>query len=167
VTRKFDAGWLALEKQLATWMKGFERPDLEYCAGYRRIPGFPSNGFRADGLLTDGETLLALEVEVRQTHPDTNVGKYWLLSEHHKYKRVILFHLYTPAFNSYGWRLQLGQFYARKMEAELPFEYILLDRRGDTDIEVTFDNVTARIGARIRREFARALRRRTEATNVS
>lgn len=151
--KTYDAGWLDFEKQLATWMKGFERPGLQYCAGYRRIPGFPSDGFRADGLLTDGETLLALEVEVRQTHPDTNVGKYWLLSEHHAYKRVILFHLYTPAFNSYRWRLQLGQFYARKMQSELPFEYALLDRRKDTDITATFESVTTLIGSRIRKEF--------------
>lgn len=150
---KYDVRWLEVEAQLAQWMKGFARSGVEFCAGYRRIPGFPSDGFRADGLLTDGKTLLALEVEVRQTHPDTNVGKYWLLSEHHAYNRVILFHLYTPAFNSYGWRMQLGQFYARKMQSTLPFEYILLDRRGDTDVAATVREVTSIIEPRIRREF--------------
>ncbi|HZO52696.1 MAG TPA: hypothetical protein VFB63_08265 [Bryobacteraceae bacterium] len=156
--KQYAATWLELEKQLATWMKGFERPGLTFCAGYRSIPGFPSDGFRADGLLTDGQTLIALEVEVRQTHPDTNVGKYWLLSEHRQYQRVILFHLYTPAFNSYGWRLKLGQFYAKKMKAELPFEYILLDRREDTDSTATFDSVTKQIATRIRREFPKSKR---------
>lgn len=152
---KYDVRWLEVETQLACWMKTFAGPGLEFCAGYRRIPGFPSDGFRADGLLTDGKTLVALEVEVRQTHPDTNVGKYWLLAEHHAYDRVILFHLYTPAFNSYGWRMQLGQFYARKMQATLPFEYILLDRRGDTDMTATFREVTSIIESRIRKEFPR------------
>jgi hypothetical protein len=152
--KKFDADWLTFERQLATWMKEFERPGLQYSAGYQSIPGFPSDGFRADASLTDGRTLLALEVEVRQTHPDTNVGKYWLLFDHHAYARVVLFHLYTPAYNSYGWRLQLGQFYARKMVAELPFEYVLLDHREATDMAVTFASATSLIGTRIRSEFS-------------
>lgn len=149
----YDRRWLAFEAQLAEWMRAFERPGIEFCAGYRRIPGFPVSGFRADGLLTDGQCLVALEVEVRQTHPDTNVGKYWLLSEHHAYERVVLFHVYTPAFNSYGWRMQLGQFYARKMQQQLPFEYVLLDRRSDVDVDATFRDVTSIVGARVEREF--------------
>jgi len=152
--KKYDADWLTFERQLATWMKQFERPGLRYSAGYQCIPGFPSDGFRADGALTDGQTLVALEVEVRQNHPDTNVGKYWFLFEHHAYKRVVLFHLFTPAYNSYGWHLKLGQFYARKMMVELPFEYVLLDHREATDIPLTFESASSLIGARIRTEFS-------------
>jgi hypothetical protein len=100
---------------------------------------------------------LALEVEVRQTHPDTNVGKYWLLSEHCKYERVTLFHVYTPAYNSYGWRKALGEFYAGRMSAELPFEYVLLDKRSSYDAEVAFAEVCAVLDPRIRREFSNEL----------
>ncbi len=107
--------WLEFEASLAGWMSSFGRPHLTFKSGRQAIPGFPSSGFRADALLTDGKVLLALEVEVKQTHPDTNVGKYWLLSEHQAYEKVILFHVYTPTYNSYGWRKKLGEFYASKM----------------------------------------------------
>jgi len=85
--------------------------------------------------------LRSLAVEAGQTHPDTNVGKYWLLSEHHVYSSVVLFHIYTPRYNSYGWRKTLGEFYARKMNAELPFEYSLLDFRNAEDYGATLADV--------------------------
>ena len=72
---KSKSPWLDFESSLAGWMAKFANDKLAFKNGNQAIPGFPSNGFRADGLLTDGETLLAIEVEVAQTHPDTNVGK--------------------------------------------------------------------------------------------
>jgi hypothetical protein len=146
--------WLKFEASLATWMKRFERPRLTFKSGRQAIPGFPSSGFRADGLLTNGNVLLALEVEVKQTHPDTNVGKYWLLSEHQQYEKVILFHVYTPAYNSYGWRKTLGEFYASKMAIALPFEYHVLDLRNAMDTESAFKEVTMKLGERIYFEFS-------------
>src|SRR5262245_22624576 len=92
--------WASFEHDLAIWLQRFAMPGVQFCAGRTAIPGFPSDGFRADALLTDGRNLLAVEVEVRQTHPDTNVGKYWLLSRHHRYESVVLFHVYTPAYDS-------------------------------------------------------------------
>ena len=145
--------WLEFEASLANWMRAFTRPGLTFRSGRQAIPGFPSSGFRADALLTDGNVLLALEVEVKQPHPDTNVGKYWLLSEHHPYEKVILFHVYTPAYNSYGWRKTLGEFYASKMAMELPFEYHLLDFRNAKDTEAAFEEVTKALEMRIRVEF--------------
>lgn len=109
-------------------MKQFASEELTFTNRIQAIPSFPSNGFGADGLLTDGEVVLALEVEVKQTHPDTNVGKYWLLSQYQAYVKVILFHVNTLGYTSYPWRLQLGEFYASKMAIELPFEYKLLDQ---------------------------------------
>ena len=138
-------------------MRGFERPTLSFRAGWSAIPGFPTNGFRADGVLTNSRTLLALEVEVKQTHPDTNVGKYWLLTEHQKYERVVLFHVYTPAFNSYGWRKTLGEFYAKRMAMESQFEYVLLDLRGATDHTAAYAEVVETMEPRIRIEFAAEL----------
>lgn len=121
--------WKDVERRLARWMRSFQTGDLRFTAGNQAVPGFPSDGMRADGALTDGKTLLALEVEAGQNHPDTNVGKYWLLADHYRYERVVLFHVYTPRFNSYGWRKTLGEFYARRMENALPFEYRLIDLR--------------------------------------
>jgi hypothetical protein len=145
--------WLTFEASLAKWMSAFESSKLVFKSGRQAIPGFPSSGFRADGLLTNGKVLLALEVEVKQTHPDTNVGKYWLLTEHQHYEKVILFHVYTPAYNSYGWRKTLGEFYASKMSQELPFVYHLIDVRNVTDIESAFEKVTKALIESIYAEF--------------
>lgn len=145
--------WGSFERDLASWIKGLSRPDLQFCSGWKAIPGFPPDGFRADALLTDGRKLLAVEVEVKQTHPDTNVGKYWLLSRHRRYESVVLFHVYTPAYNSYGWRMELGKFYAEKMSAELPFEYLLLDRRRDANCAMTLSQVQASIEPHFHRLF--------------
>lgn len=147
--------WAHFEHDVASWVKGYARPGLTFCGGYQAIPGFPSDSFRADALLTDGRHLLAVEIEVCQTHPDTNVGKYWLLSRYKRYESIVLFHIYTPAFNSYPWRLELGRFYASHMASQLPFEYVLLDRRRDSDVESTFNDVTGLIRPRIEAMFAR------------
>lgn len=87
-------------------------------------------------MLTDGNILFAIEVEAGQMHPDTNVGKYWLLfDERKRYQKIILFHIYTPEFNSYEWRMKLGQFYAAKMKDVLPFEYRLFDFRKEQSLD--------------------------------
>jgi hypothetical protein len=49
--------------------------------------------------------------------------------------------------------MRLGQFYAEKMKSELPFEYVLLDRRSATDITATFVEVKSIVAARITEEF--------------
>jgi hypothetical protein len=117
------------------------RPGLTFTSGRQCIPGFPVDGFRADAALTDGRVLVAVEVEVRQHHPDTNVGKYWLLGRHRQYDKVILVHVYTPAYDSYGWRKSLGEFYAEKMKAEMSFEYVVMDCRTATDVDATLEKV--------------------------
>ena len=149
--------WLKFESSLSTWMSAFKTPSLTFKSGRQAIPGFPSSGFRADELLTNGNVLIALNVEVKQTHPDTNVGKYWLLSEYQKYEKVILFHVYTPAYNSYGWRKSLGEFYASKMVASLPFEYNVLDLRNAINTDIAFELVTTKVAERINLEFKNEL----------
>jgi hypothetical protein len=148
--------WKQLEGDLSTWLKGFARPGLDFKGSHQAIPGFPSDGFRSDGLLTDGRTLIAMEVEASQMHPDTNVGKYWLLTEHYLYEKLILFHVYTPDFNSYPWRKALGEFYVRKMQKEVPLEYIQLDHRESTDYKATLTQVRSAIEQRVRTEFPHA-----------
>lgn len=149
--------WLKYESKLATWMKQFSNENLKFTNGFQAIPGFPSDGFRADGLLTDGKVVVALEVEVKQTHPDTNVGKYWLLNKYQSYEKVVLFHVYTPEYKSYPWRLQLGEFYASKMAQELPFEYHLIDQRTAENTDSSFEFVTGILGQRITNEFGAAV----------
>ena len=149
--------WLQYESKLANWMKQFSNEELKFTNGHQAIPGFPSDGFRADGLLTNGKIAIALEVEAKQTHPDTNVGKYWLLSEHYAYEKVVLFHVYTPEYKSYPWRLQLGEFYASKMSKEIPFEYHLLDQREVENIESSFEYVTKILEKRISSEFGASI----------
>lgn len=122
--------WAQLEQDIGNWLGAFANDSILFRNSFQAIPGFPYDGFRSDGLLATDDTLIAIEIEASQEHPDTNVGKYWLLyDEFKKYKKIILFHIYTPAFNSYGWRLRLGKFYAEKMESVMPLEYIFLDYR--------------------------------------
>ena len=146
-------GWKRLEGDLSTWLKSQVRSGLVFRGSYQAIPGFPTDSFRSDGLLTDGKILIALEVEAGQMHPDTNVGKYWLLNSTHPYEKIVLFHVYTPDFNSYGWRKQLGEFYATKMLREVPIEYIQFDLRQATDYDATLAKLRSDIGARVLKEF--------------
>jgi len=139
------APWLEFEANVASRVRELARDSLAFSAGRQCIPGYPIDGFRADAALSDGRSLLAIKVEVRQSHPDTNVGKYWLLKEYKQYDRVMLIHVYTPAYNSYGWRKTLGEFYAKRMAADGGFEYILLDERQATDVKIALDTVMARV----------------------
>lgn len=149
--------WTHLEKELVDWLKSFSSDKLQFRNSYQATVGFPADGFRSDGMLTDGETLLAVEVEAGQMHPDTNVGKYWLL--HSKYKafsKIVLLHIYTPKFNSYGRRKELGDFYASKMAGEVPIEYIQLDYREATDYQDVLDTVKQKLSELIASNFVQA-----------
>jgi hypothetical protein len=143
--RESYAPWLAFEAALANRVRQLAGAPLSFSAGRQRIPGYPGDGFRADAALTDGRSLLAIEVEARQSHPDTNVGKYWLLRDYKRYNHVALIHVYTPAYNSYGWRKALGEFYAKRMAAEGGFEYVLLDERRATDSAGVLERVMVRV----------------------
>ena len=149
--------WSQLEKDLTAWLKSeAEGRNLIFRGANNAIVGFPYDGFRSDGMVTDGDrsTLLALEIEASQTHPDTNVGKYWLLtSEYPSYKRIVLFHVYTPAFNSYPWRKKLAEFYAERLTREFQFEYVVIDHRQTTDYQVVLEDVKTQVSARIEQEF--------------
>ena len=127
------AEWTDLEKDLNGWLKDFGRGGRQYRNPNQAIIGFPWNGFKSDGMLTDDNVLLAIEIESHQKHPDTNAGKYWLLHEKHKaFSRIILFHIYTPLFTSYPWRKQLAEFYIAHM-TQVPIEYRVLDYRKESD----------------------------------
>lgn len=122
--------WSNLEADIVGWLEKNYSSRFQFKNSYQNIVGFPSDGFRSDGMLTDGRTLLAVEIEVGQTHPGTNTGKYWLLHKRYKqYQKIILFHIFTPLFNSYGWRKELAKFYVAEMKKEVPIEYILKDFR--------------------------------------
>ena len=154
------ADWKRLEADIVGWLSGFASESVEFRNSFQAIIGFPSDGFRSDGMLTDGNILIAVEVEAGQTHPDTNTGKYWLLSAKHKaYEKIVLFHVYTPDFNSYGWRQRLGEFYVEKMRTEVPIDYILLDyRKTVKDYEAVLVEVKALVETRIKAELGNKCR---------
>ncbi len=145
--------WSQFEKDISNWLSTFESATVKYKNSYQAIPGFPSDGFRSDGVLTDGKILIAVEVEAAQMHPDTNVGKYWLLKKYKCYQKIILFHIYTPRFNSYPWRKTLAEFYFSKMRSEFNIEYILLDYRQASDYGKTLKTIKTTISKRIKIEF--------------
>ena len=142
-TPNIHADWRQLENDISTWLEGFSSNHIQYRNSHQAIIGFPTDGFRSDGMLTDGNVLIAVEIEAGQTHPDTNVGKYWFLQTRYKrYEKIILLHIYTPHFNSYGWRKKLAEFYIEEIKKlKLPVEYVQLDYRNSIDYQKTLINV--------------------------
>lgn len=149
--------WSALEKELNGRLK-------EYADAHTRLTHRGPNesiltetakgisctdGFRSDGLLRDGKHLLAIEVEVAQTHPDTNVGKYWYIQSQYQFEKIVLFHIYTPRYNSYPQRKALAAFYAEKMQNEgVQFEYIPITFKTSCDI-TEYNHVVGKVWASI------------------
>ena len=118
-----------LRQDISSWLRTFASSKIWFRSPNQAIQGLPYDGFRSDGILTNGNVLVAVEIEAGQTHPDTNTGKYWLLHHTHKqYAKIVLFHIYTPDFDSYEWRKKPGEFYVERMRREVPIEYI---PRGD------------------------------------
>ncbi len=132
---KAPADWKQFEKEICKWLAGLaKKSNLEFRNSNQAIIGFPNDGFRSDGMVTNGETLFAVEVEAKQTHPDTNTGKYWLLhSRFRKYKKIVLIHIFTPAFDSYGWRKELAKFHVENMKKVVPIEYLLIELNQDQE----------------------------------
>ena len=147
--------WKQLENDLINWLPNFSTKKIQFRNSYQAIIGFPSDGFRSDGMLTDGEVLIAVEVEAGQTHPDTNIGKYWFLQTRYKhYKKIILLHIYTPDFDSYGWRKKLAEFYIEEMkELKIPIEYILLNYRNNIDYQITLIVIKQKIEEIVKEAF--------------
>ncbi len=146
--------WQQLEKDLVRWLSTFASNGIEFRNTYQSIVGFSMDGFRSDGMLANKNTLLSIEVEAGQTHPDTNTGKYWLLHDKHKqYNKIILFHIYTPDCNSYGWRKKLAEFYIDKMKFEVPIEYFLLDYRDALDCDSMLSEIKVKISKKIEEHF--------------
>ena len=146
--------WLNLESDIARWLEDNYSSRFQFRNPYQSIVGFPSDGFRSDGMITDGKTLLAVEIEAKQMHPDTNTGKYWLLHKKHKqYEKIILFHVFTPLFDSYGWRKTLAEFYITRMEKEIPIEYILKDFRKGVNYDIVLRELKVAIEAKVESYF--------------
>lgn len=145
--------WKQLEKDLSKWLSSFSSEKLQFRKSTQSITGLRSDSFKSDGMLTDGKTLIAVEVEAGQTHPDTNSGKYWFLHDKSPYKKIILFHIFTPDFNSYPWRKELARFYVEKMKLSgVPISYIVLDRFGK-DYGMTLADIKERIEKILKSNF--------------
>ena len=146
--------WRELSKELSEWLRKLVLVQLSFRGSNRPIIGFPSDGFKSHGMITDGKTLIAIEVEFGQIHPDTNIGKYWLLNNQFRaYRKIILFHIYTPDNNSNVWCKKLADFYAEKMKTEIPFDYVLMDYRQAVDFNTTASEIKETIKARLKNEF--------------
>ena len=152
--RSGDQEWFTLETDIVNWLREKYSTRLQFRNSHESIVGFPPRSFKSDGMLTDGETLLAIEIESRQKHPDTNVGKYWLLhKDYRQYQKIVLFHVFTPLFDSYGWRKKLAEFYAVQMKGEVPIEYILKDLRESPDYSVALRELKREVAAKIETAF--------------
>jgi len=126
--------WARLETDITGWLQDTFSTRFQFRGPGESIVGFPSDGFRSDGMITDGKVLLAVEIEAKQTHPDTNSGKYlFLYRKYRAYEKIVLFHVYTPLFDSYPWRKALAEFYVTELGNGVPIEYIVKDFRKNTD----------------------------------
>ena len=146
--------WKQLEKDISEWLSTFRSANVQFYNAHQAIAGLRKFRFRSDGMLASDRVLVAVEVEAGQVHPDTNVGKYWLLyAEHRQYQRIILFHVYTPDCRSKG-RKKLGEFYAKQMKGKVPLDYIQRDFHDTTkDYQAVLAEIKAEIETVVKREF--------------
>ncbi|WP_411331095.1 hypothetical protein [Desulfovibrio desulfuricans] len=94
--------------------------------------------------------MLAIEVEAGQTHSDTNVGKYWFIQEQNPFKKIVLFHIYTPKHNSYPHRKELANFYSNRMKYNnIPIEYIPTTIENDKEYHEALDEAWEQISQKI------------------
>lgn len=147
--------WTQLEKDILERLESISiEQGLAFRNSYQAIIGFPSDGFRSDGMVIIGDILIAIEVEAGQMHPDTNVGKYWFLQKKYKeYDKIFLFHIFTPTYNSYNWRKELANFYAEKMKDDIPFEYNLIDERNNEDYTDVLERCWGEIEIKIMKQL--------------
>ena len=150
--------WSAFEKDLTAKLKEYTvtRPDLKYRGPNQSILEITKNGekctdgFRSDGLLKNENFLLAIEVEAGQTHSDTNVGKYWFIQEQNPFKKIVLFHIYTPKHNLYPHRKELANFYSNRMkDNNIPIEYIPTTIENDKEYHEALDEAWEQISQKI------------------
>jgi len=147
--------WKSMEKDLIDFLKSFKKNGIEFKNSHQAIIGFPlSDGFRSDGMLACKDILIAIEVECGQTHPDTNTGKYWLLyNKYQQYNKIILFHIFTPDFDSYGKRKELAEFYIEQMKKNIPIEYIQFDFRKENNYNQKLEEIKNIINEKVKKEF--------------
>lgn len=115
-----------LERELTNLLKGMD--EGSYTSPSTAFPGQKvAMAFKSDGMLLTESRALVLEVEVGQTHPDTNVGKYWPLLEMEAdpLERLVLVHVIASRRSNVS-RLALAQFYVDKMKQSFGdrFRYI-------------------------------------------
>jgi hypothetical protein len=150
------AFWKKLEDDLSKELSGLGGGTLAYRGPHQSIIEFDYSGFHSDGCLSDCDHLLAVEVEAGQPHADTNTAKYWFVAQRsHHFKRIVLLHIYTPDFKSYGSRKDLADFLAEKIKTEIDFDQIDLDYRDKmaNDYEFVLKDAKERIGVEFRKLF--------------
>ncbi len=67
--------WKSLEKNIICFLSKFSSDDIVFKNAHQAIEGFPPQGPRSDGMLSNDNALLAVEIEAGPMNPDTNVTK--------------------------------------------------------------------------------------------
>ena len=89
--------------------------------------------FKADIQINNDSELIFIEIKESQTHPDTNVSKYWVYLEGNLNKKVKLIQIFGRGFseteNNYTSRKKLSEFIAKKIKLAFPknFAYVPLN----------------------------------------
>jgi len=91
--------------------------------------------FKADAKIELNDEIIFIEVEEAQTHPDTNVSKYWMYLQENPDKKIKLIQIFGRAFietvNNYASRKKLSEFIAKKIKGSFSenFEYVPINLR--------------------------------------
>jgi len=99
---------------------------------------------------------LAIEFEVTQEHSSGNTGKYWYIYDKCKrYKKIILYQIFTNRESYYPDQKKLTEFYVEKMKKEnVPIEYHQFDLSKDSRYhQEILDDVKKQISEKISSEF--------------
>jgi len=140
--------WANLERDVTKWLSSFVSDDIMYKKGIGYLR------FMSDGILIKNNRLLAVEIECGQTHPDTNVLKYWRLQSNDppKYKKLVLLHFFTPGYR-YPGRKELAMFLSKNIPSRAKITYLQKDFPINAEYKHTLREVKSIIHARMKRDI--------------
>lgn len=153
------AFWKKLEDDLSEELRKLTEEELWYRNPYQSIIEDDQGGFRSDGCISNGEYLLAVEVEAGQPHLDTNTAEYWFIqARRHQFHKIVMLHIYTPDFNSYGSRKELADFLAEQMSGEFDFKQHVIDyrKKSENDYPTILEETKDRVRFEFRKLFGGA-----------
>ena len=127
----------SISRQIANnvkqWIEENYLDNIEDCVTEKLLLEGNKQSPKADiGIKKKNGEIIAVEIEIGQTHPDTNVSKYWRMKYRFtKGKKLTLIQVFGPRYeNDYQSRTDLAEFIAKRMIQDYgkTFEYVRQER---------------------------------------